>query len=258
MTILFVLVSLVISGLWLFKTIRNSSEWFEPLLSVVAALGSIITYWIQSDDNSAQLEKFQQQLNLKTHQINDKEDSILSLTDTLLKAQHHLARYENSPANTDNTITGDNNNVVAANNSTVNINNGDKKPDIVKSFSVAGLIRTGIAIVPSDKVVISAGGSLSAGPNAGPTSPDGIRVPGFNAFLSPFQIDSRYAHASLMYKLSENSPWSFCGHGCEITGQEGQLIFEINDKRQIDNSGYYEVIVKVYCEKSIAAKPASP
>lgn len=97
-------------------------------------------------------------------------------------------------------------------------------------------------------VSIEAKGTMIVGLFVGASTPDG-KDKGYLDITIPtsYNIDPRFLHASLLYKIDNDTQWSYCGSKCEFETKGRstiQLIFNINDNDKTDNSGAYTVTVK--------------
>lgn len=97
-------------------------------------------------------------------------------------------------------------------------------------------------------ISIQATGNIKVGRWVGHSGPEG-RVAGFaNGSLEPWNIAKNFNHAALMYKLSERSKWKYCGSSCKfVTETPGNqyIYFQVNDNKQIDNSGHYNLEITI-------------
>lgn len=97
-------------------------------------------------------------------------------------------------------------------------------------------------------VSIEAKGTMIVGFFVGASTPDG-KDKGYLDITIPtsYNIDPRYLHAALLYKIDNDTQWSYCGSKCEFDTKGRntiQLIFNVNDNDKTDNSGAYSVTVK--------------
>ena len=77
--------------------------------------------------------------------------------------------------------------------------------------------------------------SVGAGPN-------GLR--GFEVY----SVAPEFPHGSLLVRVRQyqDDSWTYCGSGCTFTAErDGYLDFVVNDKDFANNSGSYEIEVRV-------------
>ena len=109
-------------------------------------------------------------------------------------------------------------------------------------------VKRDILLDKQGTVVIEAKGQIVVGILIGTSTPDGkdkgyldITIPSISKIVPTF------FHGGLMYRLDNESNWTFCGSRCEFEtkGRNAvQLILQINDSSLYDNIGAYQVTVK--------------
>ncbi|NJO02344.1 MAG: hypothetical protein HC880_12225 [Bacteroidia bacterium] len=68
----------------------------------------------------------------------------------------------------------------------------------------------------------------------------------FGLPINEYNIDPSLPHAALMFKVSGDRKWRFCGPEYEeIAQRDGYLIFEVNDRVKTDNRGMFLVEVAI-------------
>lgn len=116
-------------------------------------------------------------------------------------------------------------------------------------FSVSGRQRTKICVKAGDKLLVTAGGQISFGPNIRTAGPDGK-----NTLILPLigeqYIDAQYykydnfPFGALLCRLDSESDWRLCGsQNIFIASAPGCLEFEVNDSYLRDNRGAFNVYV---------------
>ncbi|MGI4736637.1 MAG: hypothetical protein ACRYG7_15800 [Janthinobacterium lividum] len=116
-----------------------------------------------------------------------------------------------------------------------------------KTGEVRGYVDSRISVAKGQRVVISAVGSISVGSFVGISGPDGRESGVLGLPLTQYNIAKNFKHAALLYKIGENSSWSYCGGNCDfIAEQSGTLIFNINDIDTSNNEGRYQITIKVF------------
>jgi len=109
-------------------------------------------------------------------------------------------------------------------------------------------MNTDIYLKSGDVVKIKATGTIIVGVfTQAQASPDGVDQAN-EIFLSGYSVDSNFRHGSLLYGLSSEDYWHFCGSSCEFTvlnSGNGYLQFGINDQKQGDNTGSFKLQVTV-------------
>jgi hypothetical protein len=120
------------------------------------------------------------------------------------------------------------------------------EPSQSVSIKVSGLSSTRICFHEGDVITIEASGQITVGAFVGNSGPDG-RESGVGSFsLAGYNIVSEFNHAALLYRISGDRGWRLAGKRKKfIAGRDGCLEFEINDNRQGDNYGAYEVEVTI-------------
>jgi|GEM_PF-666999 len=110
-------------------------------------------------------------------------------------------------------------------------------------FRIAGFTRT-IPLQPGDRIGIEAYGNMRLGEHIGTSDPDG-RTSGLGGF--PIGFWSRVKnlnHGCLLYRITGDQEWQFAGKKMHFTATHpGTLELQVNDNKQDDNSGAYEVDV---------------
>lgn len=116
------------------------------------------------------------------------------------------------------------------------------------ALSVSEEARRDILLDKQSSVIIEAKGQIVVGIFIGTSTPDGndkgylgITIPSISKIVPTFY------HGGLMYRLDNETNWTFCGSKCEFEtkGRKAvQLILQINDSSLYDNIGAYEVNVK--------------
>ncbi len=112
-----------------------------------------------------------------------------------------------------------------------------EKPNIINVSSYSNF--TGIFVKKGNIITLKASGSISLGPFAGTTSPEGIE--GFTLY----NFVPGFKQGSLLGKIGKDGEWFLVGNGQTITCQEsGSLYLVVNDNDPSNNSGYF--IVEYY------------
>lgn len=106
---------------------------------------------------------------------------------------------------------------------------------------------TRIPVQTGETIAIRAWGSINVGPFVGDSSPDGRESGLFGVGLTKYDIVKTFKHAVLMFKLAEQDNWVACGSSFKFrSNKDGELIFQVNDNDQSNNSGAYTVEVRKY------------
>ena len=105
------------------------------------------------------------------------------------------------------------------------------------------LLSEDICVQSGDSITITPSGLIRLGFFAGSAGPEGLPMPsGFEAY----NLDGRYPHGALLCKIQGEYSWQYCGKALELTAStNGCLEFEVNDTDQGNNSGKFQVAVKV-------------
>ena len=119
------------------------------------------------------------------------------------------------------------------------------------NLHVNDFIKSKIWVEAGDIVIIRAGGVMKVGNFVGSSGPEGLPnnrgVLGMS--LSGYNYFKNWNHAVLVYRIGENSPWTYYRDNKEnrlLVQHSGYIEFGVNDNNLSDNSGAYsvEVIVK--------------
>ena len=96
-------------------------------------------------------------------------------------------------------------------------------------------------------ISIKASGNMRVGLWVGTSSPDGRPTGVGELSLEAYNLVVDFNHAALIYKLNSDGPWKLCGSSCEFNtdgiSQCIDLTFNINDNKQEDNQGSYDITV---------------
>lgn len=117
-------------------------------------------------------------------------------------------------------------------------------------FYVNRYVNTGTAVKRGDKISFTASGEVKFGDWVGWGGPDGIY--GVSTSYNHF---SNMLHGSLIGRIrtenaGANDGWVYIGYGGEmIASTSGVLELNVNDKQPDNNSGHFEVEVKVCSTK---------
>lgn len=128
---------------------------------------------------------------------------------------------------------------------TIEMEKGASPP---KRLSVGGLTEASFDAREGSLVSIKANGSIRVGFFVGSSGPEGREAGLINGSLEFYNIVRPFNHAALMYRLEGESEWRFCGAECGfIAPRSGaqKIFFEINDNKQTDNEGAYDVEISV-------------
>lgn len=116
-------------------------------------------------------------------------------------------------------------------------------------YSVPGLTRVTLErIRQGDKVRISTDGSIRVGQFVGNSTPEGKTSGVLGLSLEQYNIVPSFPHGALMYRFATDNKWRLCGRGFDfVSASNGPLdiIFQVNDNDQANNSGSYTVRVLV-------------
>lgn len=120
-------------------------------------------------------------------------------------------------------------------------------PPVILKYDVGSKKQISLDVVKGDKVAIKASGTMKVGNLIGHSDPNGVSGL-FNFNLEAYNIVPNFKHACLMYALPGDTEWRFCGTDAQfdapMTGKL-DIIFEINDNQQGDNSGAYNLEITV-------------
>lgn len=116
------------------------------------------------------------------------------------------------------------------------------------AFNVGSLTKTGLNVTLGDQIKITASGSVCVGRFVtmlnGCASPDGVSL-----VDDIYDIVPSYLHAALLCRINrprpaQESDWLLCGTRKIMDVEHtGELELDINDNKQGDNSGQFEVEV---------------
>jgi len=114
----------------------------------------------------------------------------------------------------------------------------------IELVKVSGLTNTGVSVKAGEEIKIKASGNLLIGRFAGNSGPEG-RASGVGGFgLGFYNIEPDYSHAALMLRLNKSDKWQYVGKEWTFTAeQNGVIELQINDRKQSDNSGHYNVMI---------------
>jgi len=112
------------------------------------------------------------------------------------------------------------------------------------TLQVNSFTPTKIFIKAGSVTEIEAQGNINLGPFVGTTDPDGKGSGVFNLSLRKYCIASHINHGALMYRLTGDADWQVAGRKAHfISSRDGFLEFQINDNKQADNEGAFDVTV---------------
>ena len=143
---------------------------------------------------------------------------------------------------------GYNQGIIGNNNqgNTINIDT-TPKPKSQIGIDISGYIETNFEVHIGDSIVIRASGSMTIGRYVGQSTPKGKNSGLLNFPLTDYNLVKEFPHAALMYRINKDMDWKLCGNGVEfIAPKSGELEFQVNDNKQDDNSGAYQVEVVLY------------
>ncbi|MEM6320729.1 MAG: hypothetical protein AAF960_23880 [Bacteroidota bacterium] len=117
-------------------------------------------------------------------------------------------------------------------------------------LKVGGNRKSGIKIERGDEVIIKASGSIKLGVWVGNSGPEGLKagVGGISLAAYNYNELQHWNHAVLCFRFSSNEPWKYYDPqkvNAYYAQSDGYLEFLINDKKQWDNTGAYEVQVTI-------------
>ena len=120
-------------------------------------------------------------------------------------------------------------------------------PYFDQTTNVNSHLNTHINVRKGELVQITAAGTINVGPFVGDSGPDG-RESGLLGFpLAKYNIVREFRHAVLMFKLNEADNWVVCGANVKFrSAKDGELIFQVNDNDQGNNSGAYKVEIQKF------------
>ena len=145
--------------------------------------------------------------------------------------------------------TGDNGVAVGRDlNGNLTINPNAPSPKDSGNFpQVGSFTGTGIWVRAGDKVVITANGTMRIGDWLGSSGPDGRTAGVLGLPIDGYNIVPHFSHAVLMCGISGENSWHSCGSNYEfIAPLDGEVLLEINDTVQSNNTGGYRVTVEIY------------
>ncbi len=124
---------------------------------------------------------------------------------------------------------------------------GTDMPYFNQTLPINSLTETHIPVKKGETVLITATGSINVGPWVGLSGPQG-RTAGLIGFpISHYSIVKSFNHAVLMFKLAKADAWTACGANFKFTADKnGELIFQVNDNDQGNNSGAYTVNIQKF------------
>jgi hypothetical protein len=117
----------------------------------------------------------------------------------------------------------------------------------VHSLSKGPLFYELVTTTRNEEYEISASGQLTVGQYLGEVTPDGKTKGILGLPITGYNIDRTKPHGSIMYRISDKDPWTFCGSHCSVKiGKPGRhrLEFRVNDANEGDNSGSFQVEIK--------------
>ncbi len=119
-------------------------------------------------------------------------------------------------------------------------------PSQSASIKVSGFLRTTICFKKGDVISIEASGHITVGIFVGNSTPDGREFGVGGLSLAAYNIVEKFNHAALMYRISGESEWRLAGKKKSfLAGRDGCIEFQINDNKQADNDGAYDVEVTI-------------
>ena len=124
---------------------------------------------------------------------------------------------------------------------------GTALPYFNETIKINCLTNTHINVKQGETVLIKAWGTINVGPIVGDSSPDGRSTGLFGFSLVNYDIVKNFKHAVLMFKLADGSDWTACGSNYKFKAEaDGELIFQVNDNDQGNNSGAYTVEIQKF------------
>lgn len=211
----------------------------ETRIAIIASFISCVTVIANYYNEKNQAAELETILNKQILSLNRKNDSI----------SKELNIYKNTgqiAIGKDN-VAGNNNTVISGNDKSTITINPKEVPFIEQSFLIHEYTSTNLNLQRGDRVLIEATGSIEVGKIIGHSGPEGKESGMLGASLSEYNIVRNYAHGALMFKYKADSSWLYSGREYNFTAKyNGRLIFEVNDKDKINNSGNYQVNVKIY------------
>ena len=117
-----------------------------------------------------------------------------------------------------------------------------------QSFQIRTYTPKAILVKKGDEIVIHPSGSMIIGEWLGTSTPKGKESGLFGFSITRYSFFQKIPHAALLYKFSweSNNSWKYCGEKIQIVApNSGYLEFNINDNKQGDNSGAYDVKVSI-------------
>lgn len=120
------------------------------------------------------------------------------------------------------------------------------EPSQSVNIRVSGFVSTRICFHAGDIITIEASGQITVGAFVGNSGPDGRESGVGNLSLSAYNIVQEFNHAALLYRMVGDSEWKLAGKRKKfIASRDGCIEFQVNDNRQGDNEGAYEVEVSI-------------
>lgn len=114
------------------------------------------------------------------------------------------------------------------------------------NIKVSGFTKTSICLSKGNMVTITATGQIRVGNFVGNSTPEGLTAGVLGFGIGRYNIVKSYNHAVLMYRFEDETEWKVAGKQINFKVMEdGCLEFQINDNKQEDNYGSYDVRVTV-------------
>jgi TIR domain len=116
-------------------------------------------------------------------------------------------------------------------------------------LSISKDTSTAIHIHKGDSIIIRAGGMMRVGAFIGSCGPEGVpnNKGVFGVSIAEYNYFKEWNHAALFYRFAKTSDWQFYEktNARYLAAEEGILDIGINDKKQTDNKGHYDVVVLI-------------
>jgi hypothetical protein len=116
-------------------------------------------------------------------------------------------------------------------------------------LSISKDTSTAIHIHKGDSIIIRAGGMMRVGAFIGSCGPEGVpnNKGVFGVSIAEYNYFKEWNHAALFYRFAKTSDWQFYEktNARYLAAEDGILDIGINDKKQTDNKGHYDVVVLI-------------
>jgi eukaryotic-like serine/threonine-protein kinase len=116
-------------------------------------------------------------------------------------------------------------------------------PVATATHAVSGATKSGLLVQKGQTIQVSASGTITVGSFVGSVPPSGTNQP----FLEQYDLVTDHPHGALLCRLDSETTWRLCSTSFRFVAPlDGELLYEINDKEQANNTGSFSVTATIY------------